>query len=176
VIYEREVRDLGEIMMEEKKEQSPQTKATKRWWIWSSVLATVLAFVVVVAVQKTMAADIVVYKSPTCGCCGKWVEHMEQAGFSVDVENMNDVAPVKRELGVPARMQSCHTAKVGDYFVEGHVPADLVKRLLADKPDIKGLTVPGMPMGSPGMEGPRKDPYDVIAVGKDGGYRVYARR
>jgi len=89
---------------------------------------------------------------------------------------MNDVAPIKRELGVPGRMQSCHTAKVGDYFVEGHVPADLVKRLLADRPDIKGLAVPGMPMGSPGMEGPRKDPYDVIAIGKDGRARIYARR
>ena len=163
-------------MMDEKKEQSPQAKASKQWWIWSSFLATVLALVAVLAVQKTMAADIVVYKSPTCGCCGKWIEHMEKAGFSVDVENMSDVAPIKRELGVPGRMQSCHTAKVGDYFIEGHVPADLVKRLLADKPDIKGLTVPGMPMGSPGMEGPRKDPYYVIAVGKEGGYRVYARR
>lgn len=162
--------------MDGKKERSPQAQATKQWWIWSNFLATVLALVVVLAVQKTMAADIVVYKSPTCGCCGKWVEHMEQAGFSVDVENMNDVAPVKRKLGVPARMQSCHTAKVGDYLVEGHVPADLVRRMLDEKPDIKGLAVPGMPMGSPGMEGPRKDPYNVIAVGKDGGYRVYARR
>jgi hypothetical protein len=176
VIYEREVRYSGEIMMDGKKEQSPQVKASKQWWIWSSVLATVLALVVVLAVQKTMAADIVVYKSPTCGCCGKWVEHMEQAGFSVDVEDMRDIAPVKRALGVPARMQSCHTAKVGDYLIEGHVPADLVRRMLDEKPDIKGLAVPGMPMGSPGMEGPRKDPYDVIAVGKDGGYRVYARR
>ena len=139
-------------------------------------MVAVLGILVLLLTQQTVAADIVVYKSPTCGCCGKWVEHMEKAGFSVDVENMSDVAPIKRELGVPGRMQSCHTAKVGDYFVEGHVPADLVKRLLADKPDIKGLTVPGKPMGSPGMEGPRKDPYDVIAVGKDGGYRVYARR
>ena len=163
-------------MMDGKKKQSPQAKATKQWWIWSSLLATVLALVVVLAVQKTMAADIVVYKSPTCGCCGKWVQHMEEAGFSVEVENMSDVAPIKRKLGVPARMQSCHTAKVADYLVEGHVPADLVRRMLDEKPDIKGLAVPGMPMGSPGMEGPRKDPFNVIAVGKDGGYSVYARR
>ncbi len=163
-------------MMDGKRNQSPQTTANNQWIIWSGFLATVLAVLVMLAAQQTVAADIVVYKSPTCGCCGKWVEHMEKAGFSVDVENMRDVAPIKRELGIPGRMQSCHTAKVGDYFVEGHVPADLVKRLLADKPDIKGLAVPGMPMGSPGMEGPRKDPYDVIAIGKDGGYRVYARR
>ena len=162
--------------MNYKRRQPPQAHPSTRWAIWIGGLVGVLGVLVLLLTQQTVAADIVVYKSPTCGCCGKWVEHMEKAGFSVDVENISDVAPIKRELGVPGRMQSCHTAKVGDYFVEGHVPADLVKRLLADKPDIKGLTVPGMPMGSPGMEGPRKDPYDVIAVGKDGGYRVYARR
>jgi hypothetical protein len=162
--------------MNSKRKQAPLSNPSKRWSIWLGSLVAVLGALSLLLTQQTVAADIVVYKSPTCGCCGKWVEHMEKAGFSVDVENMSDVAPIKRELGVPGRMQSCHTAKVGDYFVEGHVPADLVKRLLADKPDIKGLTVPGMPMGSPGMEGPRKDSYDVIAVGKDGGYRVYARR
>ena len=162
--------------MNSKRKQPPLANPSKRWAIWLGSLIAVLGVLVLLLTQQTVAADIVVYKSPTCGCCGKWVEHMEKAGFSVDVENMHDVAPIKRELGVPGRMQSCHTAKVGDYFVEGHVPADLVKQLLADKPDIKGLTVPGMPMGSPGMEGPRKDPYNVIAIGKDGRARVYARR
>lgn len=158
------------------KKQSHRTNASEQWWIWGGFPATVLALLAAFAVQKTMAVDILVYKSPTCGCCGKWVQHMENAGFSVNVENMRDVAPVKRKLGVPRRMQSCHTAKVGGYFVEGHVSADLVTRLLSDKPDIKGLAVPGMPMGSPGMEGARKDPYDVIAIGNDGHSRVYARR
>ena len=162
--------------MNSKRKQPPLTNPSKRWAIWLGSLVAVLGVLVLLLTQQTVAADIVVYKSPTCGCCGKWVEHMESAGFSVDVENMHDVAPIKRELGVPGRMQSCHTSKVGDYFVEGHVPADLVKQLLADKPDIKGLTVPGMPMGSPGMEGPRKDPYNVIAIEKDGRARVYARR
>ena len=162
--------------MNSKRKQPPQTNLSKRWTIWLGSLAAVLGVLALLLTQQTVAADIVVYKSPTCGCCGKWVEHMEKAGFSVEVENMNDVAPIRRELGVPGRMQSCHTAKVGDYFVEGHAPADLVKRLLADRPDIKGLAVPGMPMGSPGMEGPRKDPYDVIAIGKDGRARIYARR
>ena len=162
--------------MNSKRKQPPQTNLLKRWTIWLGSLAAVLGVLALLLTQQTVAADIVVYKSPTCGCCGKWVEHMEKAGFSVEVENMNDVAPIRRELGVPGRMQSCHTAKVGDYFVEGHAPADLVKRLLADRPDIKGLAVPGMPMGSPGMEGPRKDPYDVIAIGKDGRARIYARR
>lgn len=163
-------------MMNRKTKQLPETNASNRWMIWGGSLVAVLGVLGLLLAQQSVAADIVVYKSPTCGCCGKWVEHMEQAGFSVDVENMHDVAPIKRELGVPGRMQSCHTAKVGDYFIEGHVPADLVKQLLADKPDIKGLTVPGMPMGSPGMEGPRKDPYNVIAIEKDGRARVYARR
>lgn len=162
--------------MNSKRKPPTQTASPKRWAIWLGSLVAVLGALVLLLPQQTVAADIVVYKSPTCGCCGKWVEHMEEAGFSVDVENMRDVTPIKRELGVPGRMQSCHTAKVGDYFVEGHVPADLVKRLLADRPDIKGLAVPGMPMGSPGMEGPRKDPYDVIAIGKDGRAKVFARR
>lgn len=144
--------------MNEKKQQTHHAEANKRWLIWSSLLATVLAPVVVLVAQNTMAADIVVYKSPNCGCCGKWVEHIQQAGFSVDVENVRDVAPIKRELRVPAGIQSCHTAKVGDYLVEGHVPADVVRRMLEEKPDIKGLAVPGMPMGSPGMEGPREEP------------------
>lgn len=143
---------------------------------WGSSLAAVVGVLGLLATQQSVAADIVVYKSPTCGCCGKWVKHMEDAGFSVDVENRGDLTPTKAELGVPGRMQSCHTAKVGDYIVEGHVPADLVKRMLDEKPDIKGLAVPGMPMGSPGMEGPRKDPYNVIAIGNDGSARVYAQR
>jgi len=163
-------------MMNRKTKHLPQTNASNRWMIWGGSLVAVLGVLGLLLTQQSVAADIVVYKSPTCGCCGKWVEHMEKAGLSVDVESRRDLAPIKRELGVPGRMQSCHTAKVGDYFVEGHVPADLVKQLLADKPDIKGLTVPGMPMGSPGMEGPRKDPYNVIAIGKDGRARVYARR
>ena len=128
------------------------------------------------ATQQSIAADVVVYKSPTCGCCGKWIEHMEKAGFKVDVENRQNLSAIKAELGVPRRMQSCHTAMVGGYLVEGHVPPDLVQRMLDEKPDIKGLAVPGMPMGSPGMEGPRKDEYDVLAIGADGRTKVYAQR
>ena len=100
---------------------------------------------------------------------------MRDAGFTVDVEDRRDLVSIKQQMGVPRGMQSCHTAKVGDYFVEGHAPAGAVKRLLAEKPDIKGLAVPGMPMGSPGMDGPRRYPYDVMAVGKDGRAQVYER-
>jgi hypothetical protein len=118
---------------------------------------------------------VVVYKSPTCGCCEKWIGHMQGAGFAVEMHNLDDLGAIKAEAGVPAGLESCHTAKVGDYFVEGHVPAEDVKRLLAERPDARGLAVPGMPQGSPGMEqGAVPEPYDVLLVAKDGSTSVYA--
>lgn len=118
---------------------------------------------------------VVVYKSPTCGCCESWVGHMQGAGFPVEVRDMQDLSAIKAEVGVPAGLGSCHTARIGDYFVEGHVPADDVKRLLAEHPDARGLAVPGMPQGSPGMEQGRPDePYDVLLVAKDGSTSVFA--
>ena len=162
--------------MQDKSMRPSRPGALAQRVFWGGSLAAVVGVLVLLGGQQSVAAEIVVYKSPTCGCCGKWVEHMESAGFSVDVEERHDLAPIKRELGVPGRMQSCHTAIVGGYIVEGHVPADLVKRMLDEKPDIKGLAVPGMPMGSPGMEGPRQDPYDVMAIGHDGRVQVFARR
>lgn len=109
------------------------------------------------------AAEISVYKTPSCGCCTEWVEHLEQNGFEVTVHSLDDLGPVKSRLGVPYDLQSCHTAEVGGYVVEGHVPAADVRRLLEERPDAAGIAVPGMPVGSPGMEyGDRKDAYDVI--------------
>ncbi|HEX8907251.1 MAG TPA: DUF411 domain-containing protein [Longimicrobiaceae bacterium] len=119
----------------------------------------------------------VVYKSPTCGCCNAWVDHMRQSGFRVETHDTDNVDQVKNESGVPQNARSCHTAKVGAYAIEGHVPADLVKRLLQEHPaDIAGLAVPGMVTGSPGMEGPNPQHYDVIAFHKDGTTSVYASR
>lgn len=120
---------------------------------------------------------VVVHKSPSCGCCVAWVEHMQRAGFAVEVRNVDNLDPVKTRVGVPVGKGSCHTAEVGGYFVEGHVPADDVKRLLAERPDAKGLTVPGMPMGSPGMEVPdgRVQAYTVELVGRDGATSAYAQ-
>ena len=111
-----------------------------------------------------------VHKSPTCGCCGLWVDHLKEAGFPVEVRDSEDVTPVKQRLGVPYGKGSCHTAEIAGYFIEGHVPAEDIKRLLAEKPDAKGLVLPGMPMGSPGMEGPEGTarPYTVELVGRDG--------
>ena len=113
---------------------------------------------------------LVVHRSPSCGCCMNWVAHMRHAGFKVEVRNVADMGAVKARLGVPVAMRSCHTAEVGGYFVEGHVPAADIKRLLAERPDAKGLAVPGMPMGSPGMEHPagHVQPYDVMLVDGDG--------
>lgn len=118
---------------------------------------------------------IEVYKSPTCGCCGKWVEHMKANGFKVATHEMNDVTPHKQRLGVPVGMGSCHTAEVGGYLVEGHVPADDVKRLLAEKPKAKGLVSPGMPQSAPGMDMPGKQPYEIFLVRQDGSTSSFAR-
>ena len=129
---------------------------------------------VVAAVEQSVDAHglplALVHKSPTCGCCGLWVDHLKEAGFPVEVRNTEDVTPVKQRLGVPYGKGSCHTAEIAGYFIEGHVPAEDIKRLLAEKPDAKGLVLPGMPMGSPGMEGPEGTarPYTVELVARDG--------
>jgi hypothetical protein len=120
---------------------------------------------------------VVVYKSESCGCCKLWVQHLQQAGFSTEVHNVDNLGPIKERVGVPAGKGSCHTGEVGGYFIEGHVPAQDVKRLLREKPAAKGLTVPGMPLGSPGMEVPsgQVDAYEVLLVAKDGSTSVFAR-
>jgi len=125
--------------------------------------------------NKVNAADIIVYKSPTCGCCKKWVKHLETAGFNVKSINKRNMNPVKQKFGVKREYQSCHTAKIGKYFIEGHVPASDIKNLLAKKHDAKGLAVPGMPMGSPGMEGHRKDKYSVLLIDKHNNAKVYSQ-
>ena len=117
---------------------------------------------------------ITVYKSPSCQCCSRWVSHLEANGFKVKAINVKDVIPYKKKGGVTPKLASCHTAFVNGYVVEGHVPASDIKRMLKEKPDIKGLTVPEMPVGTPGMEvGNKKDPYDVISFDKNGKTKVY---
>ena len=128
-------------------------------------------------VARKSLLPVDVYRSPSCGCCLKWVAHLREAGFAVHVHERDDMQAIKQRLGVPDTAQSCHTAQVGSYFVEGHVPAADIKRLLADKPKARGIAVPGMPLGSPGMEVPdgTVQPYDVQLVGRDGATRVYSR-
>ena len=138
---------------------------------------SILALSVILIPSKTKANNalptITVYKSPTCGCCSKWVKHLESNGFTVDAKNTNNLSSIKQQLGIQPQVQSCHTAKIGNYVVEGHVPASDIIKMLADKPDIHGLAVPGMPMGSPGMEGSRKDNYNVLAITNGNNLTVY---
>ena len=115
------------------------------------------------ATRPVLAADVTVYKSPSCGCCGTWVDHLRESGFSVAVRDQDDLAPVKALLGIPDALQACHTATVGGYVIEGHVPARDIRALLEEQPRGIGLAVPGMPAGSPGMEqGGRQEPYQVL--------------
>jgi len=127
------------------------------------------------AASVLAAEKVVVYKSPACGCCSQWVEHMEKNGFSVEVHKVRNVEPFRQRFGVPDSMASCHTALVGGYAIEGHVPAADVKRLLREKPKARGIAVPGMVSGSPGMEqGSRHDPYNVMLFNANGQAKVYA--
>ena len=134
----------------------------------------------VAAQQKpaaTAAPKVTVYKTSSCGCCKLWVDHMKANGFDVQAMDVSsaDVRAVSKAAGLRDEDASCHTAKIGNYVVEGHVPADDIKRMLKEKPAIAGLSAPGMPQGSPGMEQGAKEPYDVIAFKKDGTSTVYAK-
>lgn len=127
------------------------------------------------AVQQ--ANKVVVYKTPTCGCCGKWVDYMRANGFTVEVHDQADVTPIKRAAGVPEALESCHTAQIGGYVVEGHVPVESIRRMLRERPAIAGIAVAGMVTGSPGMEmGNQHPPYDVTSFTRDGHTAVYPRR
>ncbi|MBI2408792.1 MAG: DUF411 domain-containing protein [Gemmatimonadetes bacterium] len=123
-------------------------------------------------------AKAVVYLSPACGCCADWVKHLKQNQFDVEVRTLEDVDPIKRQHKVPERLWACHTAVVDGVVVEGHVPADLITRVLRERPaGVAGLAVAGMPMGSPGMEhGDHKEPYDVLAFSGRGESKVFAKR
>ncbi|HKK30836.1 MAG TPA: DUF411 domain-containing protein [Alphaproteobacteria bacterium] len=128
------------------------------------------------AISSAGGPEMQVFKSPWCGCCTAWVEHMRQAGFDVNVTDMEDLSPAKTHYGIADDLQSCHTAIVDGYAIEGHVPAADVKRLLSERPEGAGLSVPGMPIGSPGMEhGNRSEPYEVILFDRSGGRSIFAR-
>ena len=134
---------------------------------------------VTVDAQKAAVAAktaMTVWKTPTCGCCGKWIEHMRKNGFEVTVLEMPDLSAIEAANAVTEPIRSCHTALVDGYVIEGHVPADLVRRLLKERPKAAGLAVPGMPQGAPGMETPNPQPYDVILFGRDGKTSVYEKR
>ncbi|WP_031433841.1 DUF411 domain-containing protein [Methylomarinum vadi] len=125
--------------------------------------------------QNNEVLKIVVYRSPTCSCCGRWVQHLRDNHFEIEDIVSDDMQAIKEKYGVPRAMQSCHTAVIDGYVIEGHVPASDIVRLLQLKPKVVGISVPGMPIGTPGMEmGGRQDPYQVIAFDKKGNYRVFS--
>ena len=145
-----------------------------------TLLAGFAASSLIMTPRASLAAEtlpkMVVTKDPNCGCCTGWVEHIRAAGFNVEVIESPEINRMKSRLGVPASLTSCHTAEIGGYVIEGHVPPTAIKRLLAEKPDGRGLSVPGMPVGSPGMEveGMEPETYEVVLFGPSG-QRVYAR-
>ncbi len=135
-----------------------------------------IAFAAMLIGAAAHAATLTVYKSPNCGCCAKWVEHVERHGFTVKTIPTEDMIAVKAKLGVPDTLMSCHTTTVGGYVIEGHVPAADIKRLLAKKPRARGIAVAGMPMGAPGMEhGDHRVPYSTMLIAKNGKATVFAR-
>lgn len=138
--------------------------------------AAALSLAAPAAAGVTPAPSVVeVYKSATCGCCTKWVEHLKSHGFKVKTNDVANPSSYRAKFGVPDRLGSCHTALVEGYVIEGHVPAREIQRLLTERPRAKGLAVPGMPLGSPGMEGPRSDPYEVLLLQTDGKHTVYQK-
>jgi hypothetical protein len=156
---------------------------SRRDWIRSAALGIAGVLVTRRAFGTGLSAApiaITVYKSPSCGCCKDWVKHLSANGFAPvvhDLDALDALADIKASMGVPRHLESCHTAVVSRYAVEGHVPADLIKRLLTQHPaNIAGLSVPGMVAGSPGMETGAKQPYDVIAFARNGKTSVYAHR
>ena len=121
------------------------------------------------------ALEVTVYKSPTCGCCTKWIAQLAANGFKVNAHDVADLAQIKLEHGIRRELTACHTALVDEYVIEGHVPAADIRRLLQERPDVVGLAVPGMVIGSPGMEGPSSEPYNVLTFDRDGNTTVFAK-
>jgi hypothetical protein len=130
--------------------------------------ATVPALVTLRAARAGVPIPVTLYKNPSCDCCEGYARYLEQNGFKVDVKPTNDLAEISRKAGVPEELEGCHTSFIGDYVVEGHVPVKTIRKLLDEKPAIAGITLPGMPPGSPGMFGERAGPLTIYAVSRDG--------
>lgn len=148
--------------------------------LWGVLLATALLAAALIYIPtanaEKIARPMVVYKSPTCGCCGAWVDHMNEAGFSTKIQHPNDMNTIKDQLGISPVYQACHTAAHKGYVFEGHIPADVIEHFLTKKPDALGLAVPGMPLGSPGMDSDRAfRPYQVLQLNNDGSSTPYAK-
>lgn len=157
---------------------SPEIETIDRrrvFWLLGSGLAAGLAVLAgrpLSAAARTLP-PMTVYKDPSCGCCGIWTKYLQARGFKVRVVKTEDMEPIKRRAGIPGDLESCHTAILGGYVVEGHVPAPAIAKLLKQRPDVLGIAVPGMPAGAPGMPAVSPEPYQVIAFSADGSQRVF---
>lgn len=149
---------------------------SRRALIESGLTAAAAVFALPSLLHASAGTPMLVYKDPNCGCCHNWVEIMRAGGFEVSVRDTGDMASIKTRYQVGRQLASCHTALVGGYVVEGHVPADVIRKLLSDKPKVLGIAVPGMPVGSPGMEGTPKQAYDILTFDSAGKTTVFARR
>jgi Cu/Ag efflux protein CusF len=145
----------------------------KKMKIRSVLQAVMLSSSLLGSAAFSALPTIDVYKSAYCGCCEQWVDHLKKNGFTVKSHDVPNPSDCRAKSGIPEQLGSCHTGMVNGYAIEGHVPAAEIKRLLAERPKARGLAVPSMPMGSPGMEGPRSDAYDVLLVQADGSHKVY---
>jgi len=155
--------------------------SSRKTFLIGAILALavgVSAAVASVNLPASSAGSMTVYKTATCGCCSKWIDHLRANGFTVDAKDVTEAALVsmKRDVGVPSALESCHTAIVDGYVVEGHVPADVIQEFLDEHPKAVGLAVPGMPLGSPGMESDVKQPYNVLVFDASGASKVYRSR
>ena len=131
-----------------------------------SIAALVIGLALPIQALAEDAKTALLYKNPQCGCCENYAAYLRKNGYDVTVKPTFDLAQISRDAGVPAALEGCHTMMIGDYVVEGHVPVDLIDRLLAEKPDIRGISLPGMPMGSPGMDGPKTGPLTIYEIPK----------
>ena len=147
-----------------------------RYWAALGLAATVAGVAGLALAAPSPGPEVVVYKSPTCGCCKQWVEHVQAAGFRVTVHDTSSLAGVMERYRVPRKLTACHTAIVDGYVVEGHVPADVIQRLLKERPEIAGVAVPGMPAGSPGMDTDMPARYYILTFDKNGTTSVFGSR
>jgi hypothetical protein len=162
---------MSEIPTQEK---HMKTHGIKRKTVMSRMLPIVALALTPHAVHAK-AEDVTAYQTPACGCCTSWVGHLQKNGFNITARVLSDISPVKDKYRVPVALRSCHTSVVGGYVIEGHVPADTIKRLLRERPLAAGLAAPGMPQSAPGMDNPGQ-PYEVIIFGSFGQGKVYERR
>ncbi|HBK90995.1 MAG TPA: hypothetical protein DDZ68_04925 [Parvularcula sp.] len=159
-------------------QNSPPSAKTRRTILFAGagIIAAAAASVTPAWATRSANKKVRVYKTPTCGCCSAWVKHLTAAGFDTQIVDRPDLTPIRARFGAPEDLRSCHLAIIGRYIVEGHVPAASINKLLSEAPDASGIFVPGMPPGSPGMEGPHdSQPYDVILLRKNGKREVFDR-